>query len=351
MTEGTSLTRQLSVAMAALSVAMIVVSVEAFYIVYSVLERWQIVAPMPPDVEDTTQLDIGIILGVCIIGLMIAIAVAVWLARRIVRPIGAVGDAARRIAQGDLATRVEPLREAQSETAQLIADFNAMADRLQQMADDVSIWNAQIAHELRTPLTILQGRLQGAKDGVFPLDAALVDGLLTQVAGLTRLVEDLRSVSLADSGRLDLVLTDVDLATEITDMAPTLRSMLEPAGFSLTLNLMPGTIRADAARIRQAVLALVDNARRHANPCAIVICVKFTRSAVAITVEDAGPGLPTGFEEDAFRQFVRGGRSAGGTGLGLAVVRGIAHAQGGNVAYRSAAGRSVFEITLSTDMP
>lgn len=350
MIGGESLSRQLSVAMAALSVAMIIVSTAAFYIVYAVLERWRIVAPMPSNIEDTTRLDIGITLGICLVGLVIAIALAVWLARRIVRPMSAVGDAARRIARGDLATRVPPLSEAQGETALLISDFNVMADRLQRMAADVSIWNAQIAHELRTPLTILQGRLQGAKDGVFPLDAALVDGLLVQVAGLTRLVEDLRSVSLADSGRLDLVLTDIDLAVEIAGMAPTLRSILEPAGFSLTLDLKSGMIRADAARIRQAVLALVDNARRHAEPCAIVIRVTYMRDGAVITVEDAGPGLPPGFEEDAFRQFVRGGRSVDGSGLGLSVVRGIARAHGGSARYRRDTGRSIFEVTLSADV-
>ena len=350
MTGGISLSRQLSVAMAALSVAMIIVSTAAFYIVYAVLERWRIVAPIPSNAEDTTRLDIGITLGICLVGLVIAITLAVWLARRIVRPMSAVGDAARRIAQGDLATRVPPLCEAQGETALLIADFNAMADRLQRMADDVSIWNAQIAHELRTPLTILQGRLQGAKDGVFPLDAALVDGLLVQVAGLTRLVEDLRSVSLADSGRLDLVLTDVDLAAEIEGMAPTLRSILEPAGFSLTLDLTPGTIRADAARIRQAILALVDNARRHADPGEIVIRVSYLAGGTSIAVEDNGPGLAPGFEEDAFRLFVRGETSGSGTGLGLSVVRGIARAHGGQIAFRRDGMRSAFEIRLLEEL-
>jgi two-component system sensor histidine kinase AdeS len=249
----------------------------------------------------------GITLGVCLLGLLLALGVAMWLARRIVGPLGAVGHAARQIAAGDLATRVEAMPEAQGETALLIADFNSMADRLQSMAEDVSIWNAQIAHELRTPLTILQGRLQGAKDGVFPLDAALVDGLLKQVAALTRLVEDLRSVSLADSGRLELRLTSVDLAAEIEDMAPLLRAMIEPAGFALKLALEPGTVRADASRVRQAILALVDNARRHADPCTLTIATRLVAGERAtITVADAGPGLSAGMEQAAFRQFVRG---------------------------------------------
>ncbi|HEY8602844.1 ATP-binding protein [Tsuneonella suprasediminis] len=350
MRKGLSLTRQLSVAMAALSVVMIVVSSAAFYAVYAVLERWRMVTPMPAGDENTVQVDVAITLGIGIVGLAIAIALAIWLARRIARPMGAVGDAARQIAQGNLATRVEPVPEAQRETAQLIADFNAMADRLERMAQDVSIWNAQIAHELRTPLTILQGRLQGAKDGVFPLDAVLIDGLLVQVGGLTRLVEDLRSVSLADSGRLDLVLTDVDLAVEIEGMALSLRSILEPAGFTLALDLASGTIRADAARIRQAVLALVDNARRHADPCEIAIRTRYFSGGASIAVEDSGPGLPSELEERAFQQFTRGGQSAEGSGLGLSVVRGIARAHDGDVAYRRDDTRSIFEITLAQQL-
>lgn len=350
MKSGINLAWQLSVAMAVLSVVTIIGSSAAFYIAYAILEWLHILAPWPAEMVDTTGLDVGITLLVCVIGLCLALAVAVRLARRIVRPLAAVGAAARRIADGDLDTRVAVVREAHGEIALLIADFNAMAARLQRMADDVSLWNAQIAHELRTPLTILQGRLQGAKDGVFPLDAALVDGLLKQVAGLTRLVADLRSVSLADSGQLELVLTDVDLAAEITDMAPVLHAILDPAGFALTLDLAAGTVRADAARLRQAVLALVDNARHHADPCTLTISVGCRGDQMCITVADRGPGLPIDLEEDAFRQFVRGVGQRGGSGLGLAIVRGIARAHGGDVAYRrDTAGHSIFEILLPRD--
>lgn len=278
------------------------------------------------------------------LGLLLALAVAAWLAQRIVRPLAAVGEAARRIAEGDLATRVGTVTEAQGETAALIADFNAMADRLQRMADDVSVWNAQIAHELRTPLTILQGRLQGVRDGLFPFDIALVDGLLAQVAGLTRLVEDLRSVSLADSGHLELDLSEVDVAAELVTMAPMLEGMVEPTGFALRFDLHSGIVRVDAGRLRQAILALVDNARRHADPCELLITTRSTDDHVSIAVVDAGPGLPPNLESAAFRQFVRGPKSTGGSGLGLAIVRSIARAHGGDVRYQRSDSASVFEI-------
>lgn len=338
------LTRQLSIAMATLAFVVIVVSTAAFYIVYAVLERLRMVAPMPPGVADTTGLDVGITLAVCVVGVIAALATAIRLARRIIRPLGELGEAARRIAEGNLATRVATVPGAHGETAMLVADFNAMADRLQRMSDDVKLWNAQIAHELRTPLTILRGRLQGAKDGVFPVDEQLIEGLMKQVDGLTRLVEDLRSVSLAENGRLDLRLEDVDLVAELNDIRPLLSSLLTPAGFDLTYDLQPATVRADPARIRQAVIALVDNARRHADPCTLCISVHRDRAGTTITVSDDGPGLAPGFDEDAFRQFVRGVDRPGGSGLGLSVVRAIARTHGGEASYRRQQDRSHFDI-------
>ncbi|SLJ88877.1 ATP-binding protein [Novosphingobium mathurense] len=341
-----SLARQLALSMAALALAAVAVITLAFYVVYAVLERWRIVAPPPPSASDTFGLDVGITLAACLMGVLLALAIAIRLARRIVRPLGAVGEAARRIAEGNLTTRVESVGEAHGETALLIADFNAMASRLQRMSDDVKVWNAQIAHELRTPLTILRGRLQGVKDGVFVLDEKLVDDLMKQVDGLARLVEDLRSVSLADSGRLELMFSDVDLAAEVNDMRPILTSMLTPAGFGLELVLQPAIVRVDPARIRQAIIALVDNARRHADPCTLRIVVEFSDQTAVITVADEGPGLAEGFREDAFTQFARGERISEGSGLGLAVVRGIARAHGGDATYLRTSSHSMFRISL-----
>lgn len=161
----------------------------------------------------------------------------------------------------------------------------------------------------------------------------------TDVAGL-------RSVSLAESGRLELVIGDVDLAAELEDMRPILSSMLSPAGFELEMTLEAGVVRADAARIRQAVVALVDNARRHASPCTLRLAVEFTRSEAVITVADKGPGLPPKLERSAFRQFVRGTKNSGGSGLGLSVVQAIARAHGGDAIYQRANDRSLFRILL-----
>ena len=346
MKQRISLTRQLALVMAALATMAIVATSATFYIVYAVLERLHILAPPPPGADDFTGLDFGILLAGCLFGALLALGIALWVSRRIVHPLRALGEAARTIAGGDLATRVEEISDAHGETALLIADFNAMAGRLQGMSEDLSTWNAQIAHELRTPLTILRGRLQGAQDGVFALDAQLVAGLLQQVDGLTRLVEDLRSVSLADSGRLELTLTEVDLAAEVRELAPALSTMLATAGFGLTLNLQPGSVMGDPGRLRQAIIALVENARRHADPCVLQIETYFTDTTASVSVIDEGPGLRAGFEERAFDPFARDSRNMHGTGLGLAVVRAIARAHGGDAAYARSRTQSIFRLNL-----
>lgn len=346
MKQRISLTRQLALVMAALATMAIIATSATFYIVYAVLERLHILTPPPPGTDDFTGLDFGILLSGCLFGALLALGIALWVSRRIVHPLRALGEAARSIADGDLATRVEEISDAHGETALLIADFNAMAGRLQGMSEDLSAWNAQIAHELRTPLTILRGRLQGVQDGVFPLDGQLIAGLLQQVDGLTRLVEDLRSVSLADSGRLELMLTEVDLAAEVEALAPILTSMLAPAGFGLAMDLQPGSVQADAGRLRQAILALVQNARRHADPCVIRIETYFTDATASLSVSDEGPGLRAGFENRAFDPFARDTQRTQGTGLGLAVVRAIARAHGGDAAYSRTGTRSIFRLTL-----
>ncbi|HWJ74795.1 MAG TPA: histidine kinase dimerization/phospho-acceptor domain-containing protein [Kaistia sp.] len=172
-----------------------------------------------------------------------------------------------------------------------------MAQRLQDMAAAMALWNATIAHELRTPLTILKGRLQGMIDGVFEPDEHALQALVLQVDGLARLVEDLRTVTLADSGHLDLRIEPIRLARQIEQMAELMVHDLRAAGFHLQLELADLTVEADATRIRQALLALVTNARRYAIRGAITITLtardeygrarRRRRGARVITGDDA----------------------------------------------------------------
>ncbi len=284
-------------------------------------------------------------------GLVVAAIMATRLARRILAPLNSLAQSARSIAAGDLAARAQPGDRSLGETALLVDDFNAMAVRLQRMAADMTAWNAAIAHELRTPLTILRGRLQGMKDGVFQPDETQIRGLLFQVESLTRLVDDLHIVTLQDIGRLEMRVEPTRIDVEMRRAVESIADALHEAGFVLELDLAAASVPCDGARIRQALLALLDNARRYAVPGRLRIALARADETVVLGVEDDGPGLAPEFALQVFEPFTRAdasrSRQFGGSGLGLSVVRAIALAHGGQARYRaSAAGGSVFELVL-----
>ena len=153
-------------------------------------------------------------LAVCgAVALTAGVAAALWFARRISEPLHRVAATARRVAGGDLSARVVSFDQSggAGETHQLIADFNLMAEEMQRAERDMRESVAAIAHELRTPLTVLRGRLQGMSDGVFLPDSKGLAGLILQVDSLAQIVDDLRTLSLAMSGRLLLQPHNLDL--------------------------------------------------------------------------------------------------------------------------------------------
>ncbi|QBR04446.1 ATP-binding protein [Paraburkholderia pallida] len=286
-----------------------------------------------------------------LIGLVVAIIVASRLARRILAPLNSLAEGARSIAAGDLAARAIPGDRSLGETALLVDDFNAMAERLQRMTAEMTAWNAAIAHELRTPLTILRGRLQGMRDGVFVPNDTQIRGLLFQVESLTRLVDDLHIVTLQDIGRLEMHVEPTHIDVEIRRAVEPMNEALDEAGLAVNLALEDIVVECDATRMRQAFLALLDNARRYAVPGSLVIRAHASGDEVSISVEDAGPGLSPEFSSLVFEPFTRAdasrSRKFGGSGLGLSVVRAIASAHGGSAQYRPGSrGGSCFEITV-----
>jgi two-component system sensor histidine kinase AdeS len=292
-----------------------------------------------------------VLAGLACLALLIAGLASLKLAARLLVPIDSLAESARRIAKGDFAARAVPGDKSLGETAQLVTDFNTMAQRLQDSAEDMAAWNAAIAHELRSPLTILRGTLQGVADGVFVLDEQRLTGLLLQTEGLSRLVDDLRVVTLAGNKRLDLHIAPVEVSVEIRRVVDLTGPSLAEAGLTVVPTLVDIVVDADGVRIRQALLALLENARRYAEPGRVEITTLVSEDAVIIRVEDDGPGLPPDFAKRAFEPFTRGdgsrSRRSGGSGLGLSVVRAIAEAHGGSVLYRrTSRGGSAFELSL-----
>jgi len=344
----TGLSRQILIATSGITV---IAGLVVFFGTYAAYTAIVALYPAPDDDSLFTAADLLIVGSLIGITLPIAAFVSFRLARRILEPLESLALAARRITAGDLTARARDADRALGETAALVDDFNTMAQRLQDMAADMALWNATIAHELRTPLTILKGRLRGMIDGVFEPDERSLEALVLQLDGLSRLVEDLRTVTLADSGHLELTIERLQLAREVARVADLMRDGLVANGFHLVLDLADITLYTDAHRVRQALLALLTNAERHATRGTITLTLALRDDAVVIGVADQGPGLLPDMMSRIFEPFVRGDptrtRTLGGNGLGLSVVRAIMEAHGGRLDVRSApGGGALFEMVF-----
>lgn len=296
--------------------------------------------------------DILVSCGFILLSIALSVAAALQLSKRIARPLSSLALAARQIKSGDLSARACADDRSPGEATEMVENFNAMAARLENIAEDLTTWNASIAHELRTPVTILLGRLQGVADGLFELDDALLASLIKQIEGLARLIEDLRVVSLANSGHLHLRFEVLDMADVLGDLRGVVDPALTEAGFRTAWSLDRFSAQCDPFRVRQAVLALIDNARKHATPGLLRISAEQRAGWASITVSDVGPGLSPSSAQKLFEPFVRGGSGGEGSGLGLSVVRAVAEAHGGELRCRPNAERgSTFELRLPATQP
>ncbi len=267
------------------------------------------------------------------IGLTTASFIGWRLARRIVAPLKSVAGAARLVAEGDFSARAALPSKTFGEAADLVVDFNQMAERLQRAEAELAYSNSAIAHELRTPLTILRGRLQGLLDGVFDPSPELYGRLIAHVDDLSAIVEELRTLALSNAGQLDLVYGSVDLATEAAAALAALETELAEVGITVTRKLDAAVTHADPARLRQAFIALLENCRRYAPRSPVLVETGIEGDEVFFRCTDGGPGLTEESRARAFDRFWRAddsrGRSRGGSGLGLPIVRAIARAHGG----------------------
>ena len=298
-------------------------------------------------------------LGLAVLTMMaacVALGLAMGVGQRLARPLERVADAARRVAQGDLDARAAPGRDSSLELLQLVDDFNRMADSLAASRRELKESTAAIAHELRTPLTILRGRLQGIHDGVFASGPAEITALIQQVESLSRVVEDLRVVSLAGAASLVLERRTVELAAEVEHLLPVIEPDLHALGMRLELDLRPARVHADPQRLRQMLICLLDNAQRYANEGGVVrIETRSSGSAGVLRVLDRGAGFSPGEAERAFERFWRSeasrSRQTGGSGLGLSVVRAIADAHGGAAhAANRPDGGALLEVRLPASL-
>ncbi len=309
--------------------------------------RW--ITPPLPQTQDFLHNIQTSLVRIGIISALLSALLAWLLAQRVARPITAVSSAAQQLARGDLSARA-PLLGGEKEVTQLALSFNEMAQSLQQMDRERQQAVADIAHELRTPLAVMQARLDALEDGVYPLNAAQIALLSTQTQLLTRLVGDLRTLTLADAGQLELNTRQTDLYELALSVTRSLEQRAAQRSVTLTVRGEVAPLRADPDRLHQVITNLVDNALRHARS-RVDISVTPGAHETVLDVDDDGSGIPEGSRELVFTRFSRldesRARDTGGSGLGLAIVRVLVGAQGGRAsAGRSPLGGARFSVVL-----
>jgi len=293
---------------------------------------WDWLFPDPSATDGWAPTDFVVLALNVAIGQAVGAYVGWRLAGRLVKPLVAVTQAARTIAEGDFTGRATG-QGTFGEADRLIEDFNQMAEKLQRAEKELQYSNSAIAHELRTPLTILRGRVQGLADGVYEPSQDIFRGLIGHIDALTRIVDDLKTLSLMNAGRMELDYSEFDLAAEVADVIASATPMLADRKIDVETRLARVILTADRGRIRQAVLALIDNVGRYAPGSKLEAAVEGVDNACLISVSDNGIGMTALEREHAFERFWRADdartRKTGGSGLGLSVVEAIAEAHGG----------------------
>jgi two-component system, OmpR family, sensor histidine kinase BaeS len=295
-------------------------------------------------------------LGAVVIGLgvtgIVALVLAVFLARLIARPIEQVIAASSHVAKGKLSVRVdEPRSPLQSETRQLARNFNVMAASLESYEKERRDMIASIAHDLRTPLTAMQVRLEVLQEGLVPFSQEEITLLLTQTELLNRLIEDLRTLTLADAGKLSLKKQKTDLTELLHIIMETYEERAKARGITLTLKgeqSLKATV--DPERITQIVSNLLDNALRVSpEGSEIILQLSKHKGAIRVSVSDQGPGIPEKLLPTIFERYVQDKDMGGSSGLGLAIVKTLTGLHGGSVKGENLEGKGArFTITLPT---
>lgn len=289
-----------------------------------------------PENFNPTWRPLGFVLFIFVV---IILVLAFRAVRRAIDPLAEVIDAAQRVADGDYAARVNV--RGPGDVRGLGRAFNEMVTRLQTNDELRRRLLADVSHELRTPLTVIQGNLEGMLDGVYPMDSAHLEPVLDETRQLARLIEDLRTLALAESGALHLRRESTDLAVLVNETVTTFRAQAETNGITLTREspaALPN-VNVDPARIRQVLENLIANALRFtARGGEIRVTCQPDNNNVSVAVKDTGRGISPQELPYIFERFYKA-RDSRGTGLGLAIAKNLVKAHGGEIFVESEVGK------------
>jgi two-component system, OmpR family, sensor histidine kinase BaeS len=273
----------------------------------------------------------AVALGMVLAAFVLAAGLAYWLTRRV----RGLVQGTNALIRGDYHARLAP--HGHDELAQLARDFNTLAATLAAAQEARRHWIADIAHELRTPLAVLRGEIESLQDGVRPLNQDNVASLAHETERLSRLVEDLHTLSLSDLGALTYHREPVDLAEVLEDAVSAQRREAEAQGLALALDAEPGTmVLADETRLAQVFTNLMQNSLRYTDPPGTVaVTLRREGDHAVVDWNDSAPGVAAEdrprLTERLYRVEGSRNRASGGSGLGLAIARAIVEGHGGTL--------------------
>ena len=281
-----------------------------------------------------------------------AVLLTVGLSRHILKPVETLTTAARRMEKGDLTQRVEV--QSEDELGELARAFNAMADGLARLEELRRNMVSDVAHELRTPLSNIRGYLEALQDGVVKPKPEIIDSLYEEAMLLSRLVDDLRELALAEAGQLRLERRPVASADLVNRALEAACAQASAKNIALQADLPADLplVNVDPQRIGQVLGNLLSNALTHTpSGGAVVVAAQAKESKVEVRVSDTGEGISPDQLPYIFERFYRAdksrSRATGGTGLGLSIAKQLVEAHGGRISVESQVGQgATFTFTL-----
>jgi len=327
--------------------AMFFVAAAVFSIVGATVLFWTLATALgAPDIVG------NVARGLALLVVVYGFAFAARSLRRLTAPVGDVIEAVGRVAEGDLSTRVR-VRGSRDGRA-LASAFNAMTSRLEAVEEQRRRLLADVSHELRTPLSVVQGNLEALVAGVHPADEAHLAAILDETKVLSRLVEDLRTLSLAESGALALHREAIDVGALVRETAESFASQAERTGVVIDAEVATGLpqVDADPVRAREVLANLVANALRYTpRGGRVSMSAHAEEPAVVFEVRDTGAGIAPERIDRIFDRFYKSPESRG-AGLGLAIVKQLVLAHGGQISATSVVGQgTAIRFTLPVEPP
>jgi two-component system sensor histidine kinase BaeS len=274
--------------------------------------------------------------------LLVAVALAAALARHLLRPVAAVHGVTARLARGEFSARAPVL--SRDELGELALHVNAMAQELERNEQQRRQVMADVSHELRTPLTVIRGEIEALLDGIRKADPGALESLHGEVLRLTKLVDDLHQLALADAGDLHCELRELDWRDALPPLLERYRPRAAAAGLELAwaLGYEPAPVMADAGRLDQVVINLLENSVRYTEAGGRIAVVLAVRGGHAeLSIDDSAPGVPPGAYARLFERLYRVDRARtrerGGSGLGLSICKALVAAHGGEIVAQPSA--------------